>query len=123
MKAALWIALTFAVSGFAADMTYQGYLADKACGAAGMSKMDGSDEINAPQEHTVACQLACAPSGYGIMVKEGMTYKFVPFDAKGSELALKLLKETKKEKAPWVAVTGSLAKGTLQVTGLKEAAM
>jgi hypothetical protein len=121
--AALILTLGFAVSGLAADTTLKGYLVDSACGAAGMSKMDGSNELTAPQDHTVACEIACAKSGYGVMVKKGMTYSFVRFDAKGSALATEILKAAKQDKAPFVAATGTLAKGTLKVTSLTEAAM
>lgn len=118
--ASLMLALSLTTAGFTADMTYTGYLTDKACGAAGSSKMDGSSETNAPQEHTVACQIACAKSGYGVMLQEGSTYKFVPFDAKGSAMATKLLKTTKKTKGPIVMVTGTQKDGVIQVASMME---
>jgi hypothetical protein len=118
--AALFLALGVAVAGFAADSTYKGYLADTYCGAKGHGGMDGADLVNSPGDHTVACQVACAKGGYGVMLKDGMTYKYVPFDAKGSELAAQVLKTTKKEKGPKVVVTGSLEKGTLRVASLVE---
>ena len=116
----LVLALSLATAGFSADMTYTGYLADKSCGAAGASKMDGSNETNAPQDHTVACQIACAKSGYGLMVQEGTAYKFVPFDTKGSAMAMKVLKATKKTKGPMVVVTGAMKGGMIQVVTMKE---
>jgi hypothetical protein len=124
MKIAVWIAtLGLAATGFAADMSYKGYLADTYCGSAGMSKMDGSDLTNAPAEHTVACQIACAKGGYGVMVQEGKTYKFVPFDAKGNALAAALLKNTKKTKALYIEVAGSKKMDAISVSSLKEASM
>ena len=44
--------------------------------------MDGTDAKNSPCDHTVACQVACAKSGYGLMMKEGAAYRFVPFTGK-----------------------------------------
>lgn len=114
------IAIGCAISGFAADTAYEGYLVDKFCGTAGTSKMDGSNEITAPQEHTVACQIACAKGGYGVMVKDGVAYKFMPFDAKGNELATQILKSTKKVKGPTVQIMGTLKNGVIEVSGMKE---
>jgi hypothetical protein len=124
MKIATWIVtLGLATAGFAADTTFKGYLADTYCGSAGMSKMDGADLTNAPAEHTVACQIACVKGGYGVMLQEGKTYKFVPFDAKGNELASALLKSTKKTKGLFIEVAGSKKMDAISVTSLKEASM
>ncbi len=119
---ALLLSLCLAASGFAADTTYKGYLADTLCAKSGHG-MDGSDLLNAPKDHTVACQVACASGGYGLMVQKGAAYTFVPFDAKGNELALALLKGTKNAKAPFVNVMGSMKMDTLVVSSIKEAAM
>jgi hypothetical protein len=121
--AALVLSTAVAISGFAADMTYKGYLADKFCGVAGTGKMDGSDLVNAPGDHTVACQIACASGGYGMMIKDGATYKFTPFDAKGNEMAATILKTTKKTKGPTVTAMGVMKDGVLQVTSLMESEM
>jgi hypothetical protein len=121
--AAMIFALGTAVSGFAADSTYKGYLVDTYCGKAGSSKMDGSNVIDGPQDHTVACQIACAKGGYGVMVADGKKFKFVPFDAKGSELALQILKASKNEKAPAVVAMGTLKNGVIAVASLKEDVM
>lgn len=119
---ALLIAASLATGAFAADSTYKGYVVDALCAKAGHG-MDGSDIVNAPQDHTVHCAIACETGGYGVMVKEGMGNKFIPFDAKGNELALNLLKSTKQKKAPLVSVAGSLKMEVLAVTSIKEAAM
>lgn len=65
-------------------------------------------------EHTTSCALQCAKGGYGIVV-EG---KFLQFDAKGNELALAALKETKKKAALRVTVEGTAEAGTLRVAKL-----
>lgn len=118
----LLLSLCLAASGFAADTTHKGYLADTLCAKSGHG-MDGSDLMNAPKDHTVACQVACASGGYGLMVQKGTSYTFVPFDAKGNELALALLKGTKSAKAPFVSVMGSMKMDVLVVSSIKEAAM
>lgn len=117
----LTIAL-LASSAFAADTTYKGFVVDALCAKAGHG-MDGSDIANAPQDHTVHCAIACEKGGYGVMVKEGMGNKFIPFDAKGNELALNLLKSTKQKNAPQVTVSGSMKMNVLAVTSIKEATL
>lgn len=117
----LTIAL-LASSAFAADTTYKGFVVDALCAKAGHG-MDGSDIANAPQDHTIHCAIACEKGGYGVMVKEGMGNKFIPFDAKGNELALNLLKSTKQKNAPQVTVSGSMKMNVLAVTSIKEATL
>ncbi len=119
---ALLIATTLATGAFAADRTYTGYVVDVLCAKAGHG-MDGSDILNAPQDHTVHCAIACEKGGYGLMVKEGTGNTFIPFDAKGNELALNLLRTTKQKNAPQVSVSGSLKMDILAVTSIKEVAM
>jgi hypothetical protein len=116
---ALCLSLGTATLCFAADMSFAGYLTDKACGTAGTAP-DGSDVVKAPWEHTVACQVTCAGSGYGIMIKDGNAYKFTPFDTKGNELAAQILKTTKKTKGPMIVASGSMLNGVLEVSSLVE---
>jgi hypothetical protein len=117
----LLIALSVAASCFGADMSFTGYLSDKACGVAGKGKMDGANLTTSPQDHTTACAVACAKSGYGLMVKDAMGYKFVPFNAKGSKLALTFLKKSKDAKVPYVEVMGSEKMNEIEVTSIKTA--
>lgn len=124
MKALGWImALSCAVAAFGADTAYKGYLCDRACAEAGKGAMDGADLKTNPGEHTVACQVACAKSGYGILMKDGMAFKFVPFTGKGDELAASLLKTTTKLKGVYVEATGEMKDGSLMVSALKESEM
>ena len=87
-------------------VTWTGYLMDTACGVPGVG-MDGSDVVNAPWDHTKKCLVACEASGFGISVKDGMEYKYVAFDKKGSDLANKdIVKKTMKQDNIAVQVTG-----------------
>ena len=121
MKAHEWIiALSVTVAAFGADTTYKGYLSDKMCASAGKGMVDGADLKNKPEDHTVACEVACAKSGYGLIMKDGATYKFVPFSGKGNELASSLLKNTTRTKDMYVEVTGYMKQGSIDVKGMKE---
>ena len=124
MKVLGWmVVLSVTVAAFGADATYKGYLSDKACAATGKGAMDGADLKNHPGDHTVACEVACAKSGYGLMMQDGAAYKFVPFSGKGNDLAASLLKSTTRTKGMYVEVTGSMSGGNLDVSGMKESSM
>lgn len=62
--------------------------------------------------HTSKCAIACAKSGYGIVLPDG---KFVKLDETGNAKALGALKATDKEKDLKVKVTGSLDGDTVAV--------
>ena len=120
---AVLLAAVVAVSASAAEMTYKGYITDATCGKAGMGKMDQANLTTSPQDHTLACQVACAKGGFGLMVKEGMDYKFVPFNAKGSREAEALVKKEEKMmkdgKAVYVEVVGEEKMNVLDVKSIK----
>lgn len=82
------------------ETTFTGYLADVQCGHAGKSK-DGTDLSVHPEKYTLECALSeeCMASGYGLFMKdEKGVYKFFPFDADGSRMALAVLqKSTRKD--------------------------
>jgi len=110
---------------FAADTGFfSGYLADQACGVAGKSPMDGSDMVNAPWDHTKGCAVACATvtgeKGLGLMVPNGATFKFVPFDAAGNKIAAKALAASKKKAGLTFVVEGTLKGDTIVVSSVKE---
>lgn len=111
-------------TAFAETGTFAGYLADQACGVQGKSPMDGSNLVKAPWDHTKNCAIACAtPSGekgYGLMVPNGATFRYVPFDQEGSKLAAKALAASKKKKGLTFVVEGVLDGNTLVVTAVKE---
>ena len=124
MKALAWmVVIGVTAAAFGADTTYTGYLSDKMCAGTGKGAMDGADLKTNPGDHTVACEVACAKSGYGLMMKDGGTYKFVPFSGKGDALAMSLLKSTTRTKGMYVEVTGTMKGGAIDVSGMKEASM
>ena len=62
--------------------------------------------------HTTKCAIACAKSGYGLVLSDG---KFVKFNEKGNAKALAALKATKKEKDLKAKVTGKFDAGVVNV--------
>ncbi len=65
--------------------------------------------------HTSKCAIACAKSGYGIVLSDG---KFVKFDETGNSKALAALQATGKEKDLKVKVTGALDGDTVAVQSI-----
>jgi hypothetical protein len=114
------VALVVSAAAFGAGTTYQGYLCDKACATSGKLALDGADLQKNPGEHTVACMVACAQGGYGLLMKDGATYKFVPFSGKGNEQAAALLKTTARTKEMSIEVTGEMKGDSLEVAGMTE---
>jgi hypothetical protein len=99
---------------------YAGYLMDAACGVPGKG-MDGVDVAHFPQDHTTACLVDCTASGFGISIKDGMAYKYIPFDKAGSDLANQaVLKKTTRNKGVAIEVEGMLSGGILTVKSIKE---
>jgi hypothetical protein len=94
-----------------ASKTWTGYLIDKMCAkrkAADMQKL---------VSHTKTCMTeeSCASSGYGVVVNS----KFIPFDAKGNEIAANYLKTTAKENDFQVEVTGAMKKNKIAVKSIQ----
>ncbi len=58
----------------------------------------------------------CVKSGYSLVTAEG---KVLKLDAKGSQLALDLIKKTDRESNWAVAVNGSVAGDTLTVSSIQ----
>jgi hypothetical protein len=99
---------------------YAGYLMDSACGVPGKG-MDGADVVHSPQDHTQACLVDCAASGYGISVKDGMVYRYIPFDKAGSDLANRtILQKTSRTRGVSIEVEGTLSGGVLTVRSIRE---
>lgn len=91
-------------AGAAAAQTWNGTLVDVMC--------KGKDLAG----HTTKCAVACAKSGYGVVLADG---KFVKFDEGGNAKTLAALKTATKEKDLKVTVTGSLADDdTIQVSSI-----
>lgn len=70
--------------------------------------------VDKPDEHTRACALKCAASGYGVW-SDG---KYIKFDAAGNEKAVAALKASSKTDHLRVNVTGQLDGETLKVESL-----
>jgi hypothetical protein len=102
------------------SVAFTGYLTDVACGTSGKSPVDGSDLVNSPWDHTKACSIVCAGSGYGVSVQNGKSFNFIPFDSKGNELAAAILKSTSKDQGVSVAVMGVLSNGVIMVSSMVE---
>ena len=109
---------------------YKGYISDVACATTpnGMAA-DGTNMKTMAENHTVACMKApgCAASGYGLEINEGTAaaknYAFYKFDKKGSDMAAKLIKKTKKTSGVFVEVKGMKEAGMIKVSSIKEIKM
>ncbi len=66
--------------------------------------------------HTAKCGVACAKSGFGLVLADG---KFVKFDESGNAKALAALKSTSKEKDLKAKVSGELDGETVKVTSIE----
>jgi hypothetical protein len=106
---------------------YKGYLSDVACATSATGKAaDGTIMKTEAEKHTVACMTAagCAASGYGLEINEGTAtaknYVFYKFDKKGSDLAAKIIKNTKKKDGVSVEVKGMKEKDMIKVMSIKE---
>lgn len=66
--------------------------------------------------HTAKCGIACAKSGFGLVLTDG---KFMKFDEAGNAKALAALKATSKEKDLKAKVTGALDGETVQVESIE----
>ena len=95
-----------------APKVWSGYLMDKMCS----KRMVGNHEKMSKHTKTCLTEESCATSGYGVMMEK----KFIPFDAKGNELAAAYLKNSSKENGFQVEVTGSMKKTKIAVVDLTE---
>ena len=66
--------------------------------------------------HTAKCGVACAKSGYGLVLSDG---KFVKFNESGNARTLAALKAATKEKDLKAKVTGSLKGEVIQVESIE----
>lgn len=98
MKKMLVFSAIFAASAFAE--TFSGTLVDIMC--------KGKDLAG----HTTKCAVACAKSGYGLVLPDG---KFMKLDETGNAKALAALKASSKEKDLKARVTGNADGETIEV--------
>jgi len=66
--------------------------------------------------HTTKCAVACAKSGYGLVLSDG---KFMKFDEGGNAKALALLKSASKESDLKAKVTGTLDGDVVKVSSIE----
>ncbi|MGH9658469.1 MAG: hypothetical protein ACRD96_07990 [Bryobacteraceae bacterium] len=102
MKKLLSFALLFSSAALAE--TWSGTLVDVMC--------KGRDLAS----HTAKCGIACAKSGFGLVLADG---KFVKFDETGNAKALAALKATSKEKDLKAKISGTLDGETIQVSTIE----
>ncbi len=121
------VAVGALVIGAGKTEMYKGYLSDVACATSATGKAaDGTVMKTDADKHTVACMLAapCAASGYGLEINEGTAtaknYVFYKFDKKGTDLAAKIVKNTKKKSGVSVEVKGMKEAGMIKVVSMKE---
>lgn len=116
------VALALALAG--GPGTFTGYLICQDCGLSGKCGMDNTDLATHPEKHTLKClkKPECITSGYGIAVKrDDGKYKFYPFDAEGSKLALdNVVYSTKRTDALLVEVRGKLEGNRIMVEAIAE---
>lgn len=99
-------------------MVYEGYLMDVYCGESGKG-MDGSDPVNAPWDHTTKCLIMCEAGGYGLSVKDGEVYNFIPFaDQDSHELAVAFIADLEQEDDVKVTLEGYLVDGQISVKSI-----
>jgi hypothetical protein len=100
-----------------AQTKWQGYLVDRGCAD---SVREDSDPSTFVQNHTKDCALMpnCRAKGYSIYVISPER-KWFDLDKKGNELALTLLKASKRRVGFFVEVTGIQKKQILKTQNIK----
>ena len=90
----------------------EGILVDKMCSGKIVEKGYGAAKM-----HTKMCALMddCKASGFGVVTADG---KFLKFDKKGDQQALKALEDTDKKDNITVKVDGKVSDGNLKVKSL-----
>lgn len=102
--------------GLAAGQTHwQGYLIDRQCAE---SIREDSNAKAFVLLHTKDCALMpnCKAKGYALF----MDGKWYELDKRGTELAVKILTASKKERGFYVRITGAVQGKLLQVESIKE---
>lgn len=94
---------------------FRGYLLDKQCSE---SVRDDALAEEFIKNHTKDCCLMenCRRNGYGLYVKPN----WYNLDAQGNKIAVRLLRQSKREHSFLVQVEGSLKGGVLKVESIKE---
>ena len=94
---------------------WQGYLIDRQCAD---SVREDSDPKVFIQHHTKDCALMpnCRAKGYTLY----STHKWLNLDKRGGEIAVKVLKGSKRKSGFYVEVTGTFDKELLKTASIKE---
>ena len=113
--ASLTIVAATCLSSLAAESRFAGYLYDRSC-----ADNLKAQRIEPDEHHKKECALneSCSRAGYAVYSK-GQWYQL---DKKGGELARRLLSTTKTEEGHFVVVSGTLTKGEIKVSAIKELA-
>lgn len=95
-----------------ANQTITGHLVDVMC-----ATKHASEGAAYGATHDKACLLmpGCVKSGYSVLTADN---KVIKLDARGSEMALALIKKTDREKDWKVTASGTLAGDTMTVSSL-----
>jgi len=107
---------TYSAGAEAAEVrNWQGYLLDRQCAD---SVKEDSDRNVFIQHHTKDCALMpnCRAKGYTLYSK----HRWLNLDKRGSEMAVKVLKVSKRKSGFYVEVTGTLDKEMLKTASIKE---
>jgi hypothetical protein len=114
VAAAMLVIVGLAVGGAAQAQaqTLKGHLVDVMCAT------KHATEAGFIAKHDKNCLLmeGCVKSGYSLVTAEG---KVLKLDAKGSQLALDLIKKTDRESNWTVAVNGSVSGDMIAVTSIQ----
>lgn len=97
---------------------WQGYLVDRQCAD---SVREDSDPKTFIHHHTKDCALMpnCRAKGYSVYVTPAEN-KWLDLDKKGNELAVKLLKSSKRRSGFYVEITGTQQNKVLKTQTIKE---
>jgi hypothetical protein len=115
IAAAILVVAGFAVGGAAQAQQTQamkGHLVDVMCA----TKHAAEGDYIAKHDKKCLLMEGCVKSGYSLVTAEG---KVLKLDAKGSQLALDLIKKTDRESNWAVAVNGSVSGDTLTVSSIQ----
>lgn len=98
---------------------WQGYLLDRQCAD---SVREDADPKVFIQHHTKDCALMpnCRAKGYSVYVASSDNDKWFDLDKKGNDLAVKLLKASKRRSGFYVEVTGTQQDKVLKTQSIKE---
>ena len=99
------------VSSTNSNTTLVGFIVDKPCISMHMNNL-----YSVASNHTTLCALKYGKKGLGVVSRN----KWYPFDEKGSEKAVELLRKVNTQQGMIVSVTGKMKDETFVVSSIKE---